>query len=67
MYLIPPKANMSYSDGKLLLFEQASDGRLRHPIDIFFISLATEAGSAGCAVVRPEQAAMVQTELGSSP
>lgn len=42
IYLIPPRKNMTISNGKLLLFEQAERKVLNLPIDIFLKSLATD-------------------------
>ncbi len=39
VYLIPPKKNIIYCDGRLLL-EEYAQGTLNHPIDIFLTSLA---------------------------
>lgn len=51
IYLIPPKVNMRLSNGRLLLTDQAPEQGLRHPIDIFFESLALDAGANSIAVV----------------
>ncbi len=51
IYLIPPKKNMMFSQGKLLLTDQDSDGSLNLPIDIFFRSLAQDAGQRAIAIV----------------
>ncbi|MEM8865339.1 MAG: chemotaxis protein CheB [Planctomycetota bacterium] len=51
IYLIPPKKNMVLSEGKLLLTDQEDDGALNLPIDIFFRSLAQDAGRKAVAVI----------------
>ncbi|MCC9600341.1 PAS domain-containing protein [Stieleria sp. JC731] len=51
IYLIPPEKNMALSEGKLLLTDQDQDRGLNLPIDIFFRSLATDAGDRAVAVV----------------
>ncbi|QDU10872.1 chemotaxis protein CheB [Gimesia aquarii] len=51
IYLIPPRKNMILSDGKLLLTDQKTDGALNLPIDIFFQSLAQDAGDRSIAIV----------------
>ena len=51
IYLIPPKKNMILSYGKLLLTAQNSSGGLNLPIDVFFRSLAQDAGKRAIAVV----------------
>lgn len=51
IYLIPPEQNMALSHGKLLLTEQDSHRGLNLPIDIFFKSLAMDAGKQAICVV----------------
>ena len=51
IYLIPPEQNMALSHGKLLLTEQDSHRGLNLPIDIFFKSLAMDAGERGIGIV----------------
>ena len=51
IYLIPPKKNMMLSSGKLLLTDQDLNGSLNLPIDIFFRSLAEDAGRRAIAIV----------------
>ena len=51
VYLIPPKKNMALSDGCLLLTERDSSGGLNLPIDIFFRTLAHDAGQRAVAIV----------------
>ncbi|QEF96241.1 Phytochrome-like protein cph1 [Stieleria maiorica] len=51
IYLIPPKKNMTLSGGKLMLTEQDASGGLNLPIDVFFRSLAQNAGERAIAVV----------------
>lgn len=51
IYLIPPKKNMVLSQGKLLLTDQDSSGSLNLPIDIFFRSLAQDAGRRAIAII----------------
>ncbi|HIT51710.1 MAG TPA: PAS domain-containing protein [Candidatus Aveggerthella excrementigallinarum] len=50
VYLIPPKKNMTLSNGRLLL-SNYDHGMLNHPIDIFFTSLAEECRERAIAVV----------------
>ena len=50
VYLIPPKKNMTFKDGKLLLTDYAQ-GAINHPIDVFFASLAEELRERSLAVV----------------
>ena len=50
VYLIPPKNNMTLRAGKLFLTEYIS-GRLNHPIDVFFTSLAEENKERAVAVI----------------
>ena len=51
IYLIPPEKNMAMSDGRLLLTDKSEERGLSLPIDIFFSSLATEAGDNAIAIV----------------
>jgi len=51
IYLIPPKKNMVLSNSRLLLTDQDSDGSLNLPINIFFRSLAQDAGQRAIAIV----------------
>ncbi|EMB15028.1 chemotaxis protein CheB [Rhodopirellula europaea] len=51
IYLIPPEKNMALSAGKLLLTQQDHARGLNLPIDIFFRSLAQDAGSRAVAIV----------------
>lgn len=51
IYLIPPKKNMVLSQGRLLLTDQDAASSLNLPIDIFFRSLAQDAGRKAIAVV----------------
>lgn len=51
IYLIPPEQNMALSHGKLLLTEQDAHRGLNLPIDIFFRSLAVDAGQQAICVV----------------
>ncbi len=50
VYLIPPKNNMTLHGGKLFLTEFIH-GKLNHPIDVFFTSLAEEQKERAIAVV----------------
>src|SRR5687768_2016820 len=51
IYLIPPKAEMIISGGRLLLSERDHDQELTLPIDVFFRSLAQDCGARAVAVV----------------
>ncbi|MCC9642883.1 PAS domain-containing protein [Rhodopirellula sp. JC740] len=51
IYLIPPEKNMALSAGKLLLTQQDHARGLNLPIDIFFRSLAQDAGPRAVAIV----------------
>lgn len=51
VYLLPPRKNMVLRRGRLHLTDQSSVGGLNLPIDVFFSSLADEAGKRGIAVV----------------
>lgn len=50
VYLIPPKKNLTLKNGKIVLSEYVQ-GKLNHPIDVFFTSLAEEKKEKGIAVV----------------
>lgn len=50
VYLIPPKHNMTIENGRLLL-QDVEAGKLNHPIDRFFASLAKEKKDKAIAVV----------------
>jgi chemotaxis response regulator CheB/nitrogen-specific signal transduction histidine kinase len=51
IYLLPPKKDMIVSDGKLWLSDKDPTQMLALPIDIFFRSLAQDAGDRAIAVV----------------
>ena len=51
IYLIPPEQNMALSQGKLLLSDQDTQRGVNLPIDIFFRSLAMDAGDKGICIV----------------
>ncbi len=51
IYLMPPRAEMIISDGKLLLKARDRSGELRLPIDQFLRSLARDAGPRSVAIV----------------
>lgn len=51
IYLIPAVKNMDISNGTLLLSDKATDRSLNLPIDIFFRSLAKDAGERAIAIV----------------
>lgn len=51
VYLIPPRKNMVIENGVLLLIEQDKHDLPNLPIDIFFHSLAHDAGSQAIAIV----------------
>lgn len=51
IYLIPPEQNMVLSHGKLLLTDQDAHRGLNLPIDIFFKSLAMDAGDKAICIV----------------
>ena len=51
VYLIPPKKEMIISEGHLLLSERDRQQELTLPIDVFFRSLAQDAGARAIAVV----------------
>ena len=50
VYLIPPKHNLTFHNGRLFLMPHVHNG-LNHPIDIFFESLATEMKERAVAVI----------------
>lgn len=50
VYLIPPKHNLTFHNGRLFLMPHVHSG-LNHPIDIFFESLATEMKERAVAVI----------------
>lgn len=51
IYLIPPKKSMAMSNGTLLLTDKVDKPGLSLPIDMFFRSLAEDAGSRAVAIV----------------
>ncbi|MCA9259633.1 MAG: hypothetical protein KDA61_10560, partial [Planctomycetales bacterium] len=51
IYLIPPKKDMRLSQGRLLLSDQNPAAGLNLPIDVFFRSLAEDAGKRAIAIV----------------
>lgn len=51
IYLIPPKMEMAISERKLLLTEKTPNRSLSHPIDLFFRSLAHDAGRYAIGIV----------------
>ncbi|MFK7769597.1 MAG: chemotaxis protein CheB [Mariniblastus sp.] len=51
IYLIPPKKSMEMSKGRLLLTDKHAGTGLNLPIDIFFRSLAEDAGARSVAIV----------------
>lgn len=51
IYLIPPEKNMAMSEGTLLLSDKTAQRGLNLPIDIFFSSLAADAGERAIAIV----------------
>ncbi len=51
IYLLPPRKEMTIESGRLLLADKDSSRAMTLPIDLFFHSLATEAGSQAVAVV----------------
>ncbi|MBJ6724686.1 chemotaxis protein CheB [Geomesophilobacter sediminis] len=51
IYLIPPKSHMTVSNGKLYLTEKNLSQHNELPIDIFFNSLADDAGDKAIAVI----------------
>lgn len=51
LYLIPPNKEMVISDGRLLLSERDADSSSPHPIDVFFRSLAHDAGRKAIGIV----------------
>lgn len=51
IYLIPPRYNLSITDGILHLSSPPADGTLNLPIDIFFRSLAQSYGERAIAII----------------
>ncbi len=51
IHLIPPKQNLTLHQGKLVLMEQPIRRGLTLPIDIFFRSLAKDAGAESIAII----------------
>ena len=51
VYLIPPRKEMIIGGGRLFLSEKERDGELTLPIDVFFRSLARDAGARSIGVV----------------
>lgn len=51
IYLIPPKKEMIISGGRLLLSDKGTSAELTLPIDIFFRSLAQDAGARAIGVI----------------
>jgi diguanylate cyclase (GGDEF)-like protein len=51
IYLIPPRMQLTLSDGRLHLTERDSERHMELPIDIFFESLARDAGPRAVAVI----------------
>lgn len=51
IYLLPPKKSMAMSDGNLLLSDKSDKPGLNLPIDVFFKSLAEDAGTRAVAIV----------------
>ncbi len=51
IYLIPPKKSMKMSEGRLLLTDKDESTGLNLPIDIFFRSLAEDAGDRAVAII----------------
>ncbi len=51
VYLIPPKKNLSVSNGVLQLEDKREDAILNLPIDIFFRSLALDQGNKAISIV----------------
>ena len=51
VYLIPPRKEMIVSDGQLLLTDKDLSKGISLPIDVFFRSLAQDAGSRAVAIV----------------
>lgn len=45
VYLTPPKTELVISEGRLLITEKGPETNLSHPIDQFFSSLASDAGT----------------------
>ncbi len=51
IYLIPPRKNMTLSEGRLVLVDQVPNSGNNFPIDIFFHSLAADKGPRSVAIV----------------
>ncbi|NVN90834.1 MAG: PAS domain-containing protein [Desulfuromonadales bacterium] len=51
IYLIPPKSRMTIKDRKLYLTEKTASQHLELPIDIFFHSLAEDAGERAIGII----------------
>lgn len=51
VYLIPPGKNLTMSKGRLRLHNLNKEGRVHHPINLFFSSLADELGECAIAVI----------------
>ena len=51
IYLIPPKKNLTFKSGKLLLSNKPKGRVLNLPIDIFFTSLAEELGKDAIGII----------------
>lgn len=51
VYLIPPKKNLTISNGKLCLSEQDHSSGLNLPIDVFLRSLAQDQGEKAIAII----------------
>ncbi len=51
IYIIPPNREMAIREGKLRLFELKGQRGVRHPIDLFFRSLAEDRGLYGIGIV----------------
>ena len=51
IYLIPPRVQLTLSDGRLHLTEREGERHMELPIDVFFGSLARDAGDRGVAVI----------------
>ena len=51
IYLIPSKNRMTIKDGRLVLHDRESDGKINHLIDLFFESLAHDQGEKAIGVI----------------
>ncbi len=51
IYLIPPRKNLTLSNGALHLLEPQRERGINLPIDLFFDSLATDAGNRSVAII----------------